>query len=336
MSTYTDATLDFDSSHKPTLDISWDRKRPLLKVESLNKFYGDTQVLHDISLQIKPGEIIGLVGPNGAGKTTLMETLYGGQPFEAGLVRLFGEDVRQGLNHVIKQQLGVVPQSFSLPSLLRVEEIISLYQVLYTDALSVKQLLDIVALKAQRKMRFSRLSGGQKRRLVLALALAGKPKLLLLDEPTSDLDPQSRRYIWRHIIANSRQSGTGVLIATHQMDEAENLCDRVMIINHGRLLENASPQQLIERYCPGHHIRFSVPLTSVDEFLALFPEATQESDEHDQTFRRLHIPTQELAQVLPQVIALSQRLGCEPEQMQVSKNTLEDVFIHLTGEALRD
>lgn len=162
MSTYTDATLDFDSSHKPTLDISWDRKRPLLEVESLNKFYGDTQVLHDISLQIKPGEIIGLVGPNGAGKTTLMETLYGGQPFEAGLVRLFGEDVRQGLNHVIKQQLGVVPQSFSLPSLLRVEEIISLYQVLYTDALSVKQLLDIVALKAQRKMRFSRLSGGKK------------------------------------------------------------------------------------------------------------------------------------------------------------------------------
>ena len=324
-----------DDNRQALYQGSTDRQ-PLLQVESLNKSYGDVQVLHDISLHINPGEIIGLVGPNGAGKTTLMETLQGLHPFASGLIRLFGEDVRQGLNHGIKQQLGVAPQFFSLPSLLRVEEILSLYQVLYTDALPVETLLDVVALEAQRKVRFSRLSGGQKRRLALALALAGKPKLLLLDEPTGDLDPQSRRYIWRHIIDNARQSGMGVLIATHQMDEAEILCDRVMIMNHGRLRENASPQQLIDRYCPGHHIRFSVPQALADQFITPFPGATQQTDEHDQAFCRLHIPARELAQMLPRVIALSQSLGCEPVQLQVSKNTLEDVFIHLTGEALRD
>lgn len=308
----------------------------LLQVESLTKSYGEAQVLHDISLQINSGEIIGLVGPNGAGKTTLMETLQGLHPFESGLIHLFGEDVRGGLSHGIKQQLGVAPQFFSLPSLLRVEEILSLYQVLYTDALPVEELLKVVALEAQRRIRFSRLSGGQKRRLALAMAMAGKPKLLLLDEPTGDLDPQSRRYIWRHIIDNARQSGMGVLIATHQMDEAETLCDRVMIINHGKLLENASPQQLIDRYCPGHHIRFSVPQAVADEFMTLIPGAAQQADEHDQAFCRLHIPARALAEMLPRVIALSQKLGCEPVQLQVSKNTLEDVFIHLTGEALRD
>ena len=331
-----DITLAIQPADRQALQQCPPGRQPLLQVESLNKFYGNVQVLHDISLQINPGEIIGLVGPNGAGKTTLMETLQGLHSFAGGQISVCGEDIRQGLSQGIKQQLGVAPQFFSLPSLLRVEEILSLYQVLYTNALPVEALLKAVALETQRKTRFSRLSGGQKRRLALALALAGRPKLLLLDEPTGDLDPQSRRYIWRHIIENVRQSEMGVLIATHQMDEAEILCDRVMIINHGRLLENASPQQLIERYCPGHHIHFSVPQALAEKFVTPFPGATQQVDEHNQSLSRLHIPVSELAQVLPRVIALSQSLNCEPVQLQVSKNTLEDVFISLTGETLRD
>jgi len=331
-----DITLATQLANSPASHQFSAGQSPLLQVESLSKSYSDVQVLHDISLQINPGEIIGLVGPNGAGKTTLMETLQGVHPFAKGMISVCGEDIRQGLSQGVKQQLGVAPQFFSLPSLLRVEEILSLYQVLYTNALSVEALLKAVSLEAQRKMRFSRLSGGQKRRLALALALAGRPKLLLLDEPTGDLDPQSRRYIWRHILENVRQSEMGVLIATHQMDEAEILCDRVMIINHGRLLENASPQQLIDRYCPGHHIRFSVAQAMAEKFVSSFPGATQQADEHNRALSRLHIPVRELAQVLPRVIALSQNLGCEPVQLQVSKNTLEDVFICLTGETLRD
>lgn len=307
-----------------------------LSITSLSKSFGCTEVLKSLSFSLLPGEIVGLVGPNGAGKTTLMECIQGLLPWEAGSVTLMGHDVHHGLAMDQKQRIGVAPQFFSLPPTLTVAEIISMYQVLYRNGHTTRQVIGEVGLTDQQHIRFSRLSGGQKRRLALALALVGDPDVMLLDEPTGDLDPQSRRFIWDVILNPVRQQQRTVLIATHQMQEVEALCNRVIILDQGQILEDDTPQALISKYCPDHQISFMTERCFETPLLSLFPSVVLMAPPTDRHNYKAQLRVFDISEALIALAKLSDQFPGAVENMQVNKNTLEDVFIRLTGRAIRD
>lgn len=307
-----------------------------LSIIGLSKFFGFTEALNDVSFSLRPGEIVGLVGPNGAGKTTLMECIQGLLPWEAGSITLLGCDVHRGLTSDLKQRIGVAPQFFSLPPNLTVAEIVSMYQVLYLKGHTTQQVVGQVGLTDQQHVRFSRLSGGQKRRLALALAMVGDPDVMFLDEPTGDLDPQSRRFIWDVILDPARQQQRTVLIATHQMEEVEALCNRVIILDNGRILEDDTPQALISKYCPDHHLSFTAERCLEAPLLSLFPSLGLSPSPAEQHKYNACLTVSDVSAALIALAKLSGRFPGALTNMQITRNTLEGVFIRLTGRALRD
>lgn len=302
-----------------------------LKISGLSQNYGQINVLENIYFSLSPGEIVGLVGPNGAGKTTLMESILGLLPFSVGNISLLDRDLYHGLSTEIKQRIGVAPQFFTLPPSLTVVEIVEMYQVLYFKARPVQQLIEQVGLVDQSKVRFGRLSGGQKRRLALALALIGEPDIIFLDEPTGDLDPQSRRFIWDIILEHERQARRAVLIATHQMEEVEALCSRVIILDQGRIIENDRPQALIAKYCPDHCISFVTPKHMCDYLQAVVPEVQLVEIEGGACSYSARLLTKDVSFHLLRLAAAEKDHRGIIDQLQVAKSTLEDVFILLTG-----
>lgn len=307
-----------------------------LSINGLSKSFGFTEALNNVSFSLRPGEIVGLVGPNGAGKTTLMECIQGLLPWEAGSITLLGRDVHHGLTQDLKQHIGVAPQFFSLPPTLTVAEIVSMYQVLYRNGHTTRQVIAQVGLTDQQHVRFSRLSGGQKRRLALALALVGDPDVMFLDEPTGDLDPQSRRFIWDVILDPVRQQQRTVLIASHQMEEVEALCNRVIILDRGRILEDDTPQALISRYCPDHHVSFTAERCHEGPLLSLFPSLMLMAHPTEKHHYNARLTVSDVSVALIALAKLSDQFPGAVANMQVTKNTLEDVFIRLTGRAIRD
>ena len=220
-----------------------------IRVEKLRKTYGDVEALAGVTFEVRAGEIFGVLGPNGAGKTTLIEILEGLRLAESGAAAVLGVDVPKHLDS-IRDRIGIAMQKMALPPLLTVQETVRLYAVIYPDSQRPDELIRSLGLEEKRHTLIRHLSGGQLQRLTVALALVGNPHILFLDEPTSELDPQGRRALWDLLLDPQQRAGRTVVLTTHQMDEAQHLCDRVAILDRGHVLAIGSPSDLIDQYCP--------------------------------------------------------------------------------------
>jgi ABC-2 type transport system ATP-binding protein len=305
---------------------------PALSCRGLVKHYGDVVAVDGLDLEVTRGECFGMLGPNGAGKTTTVEILEGLNVADAGEVEVLGERWRgDGLK--LRARLGVQLQETKFPEKLSVREVLTVFRSFYPSGPAVEETLGLVALQEKGNARVGTLSGGQKQRLSLACALVGDPELLFLDEPTTGLDPQSRRQAWE-IVEGLKERGRTVLLTTHYMEEAERLCDRVAIVDHGRVIAQGTPRDLIASLGAEHVVEFAVEEGDAPEEDVLAGLPSVEGVAREVTAWRLTV--REVHRAVPALLtALSQR-GLEPSHLSTHHATLEDVFVSLTGRRLRD
>jgi len=276
------------------------------------------------------GECFGLLGPNGAGKTTTIEILEGINTPDDGEVRILGMTWREN-ERDLRERIGVSLQETQLAEKLTVYETVRLFRSFYRNGPDPDDLLRSLSIDEKRNSRVGKLSGGQKQRLAVACALVGEPDILFLDEPTTGLDPQSRLQLWE-VVAGYRRRGGTVLLTTHYMEEAERLCDRIAIIDHGKRIALGTPQQLIARLEAPHIIEFmSIPELEESAFSSLsgFHGATRRGD-------RWQLRVDSLAASVPQLLAIVDGRGAKLETLSTHAATLEDLFVALTGRELRD
>jgi ABC-2 type transport system ATP-binding protein len=302
----------------------------VLLVEDLHKSYGPVQAVRGVSFTVAAGEVFGLLGPNGAGKTTTVETVIGLLRRDRGKVVLFGLDPEKDPLS-IKSRIGVQLQTVHLFPRLTVLETLRLFGSFYPKRRSPEELLALLGLTDKARSPVEKLSGGQLRRLSVALALVGDGGALFLDEPTSGLDPQSRRGLWE-VIERLRGEGKTVFLTTHYLDEAERLCDRVAIMDEGRIIALGKPKDLI-----AEHFRekaLEIPLAGLDDvaFFGDLPGVVRVQRDEDV----VTLYTQDLAQTFLALSRLSEVRGVSLRNMVVREATLEDVFLHLTGRRIRD
>jgi len=302
---------------------------PVVSVSQLGKRYGSTVAVDDVSLEVHKGEIFGLIGPNGAGKTTTMECVEGLRKADRGTISVLGLDPRRDAS-TLQQRIGVQHQEAQLQKRIKVWEAVDLWSTLYSRVVDTEALLVRLGLAAKRNAWFMTLSGGQKQRLFIALALIHDPEVVFLDELTTGLDPQARRAIWE-LITGIRERGKTVFLTTHLMEEAERLCDRVAIIEHGRLIEMGTPADLVEKHCPERRVVFSSEGAGVAERLEdvrAVRSVTSEGSTH--TLRG------EGDDFVTDVINIIAREGIRVKGFRTEIPTLEDVFLKLTGHGIRD
>jgi ABC-2 type transport system ATP-binding protein len=305
---------------------------PVVRVEHLSKSYGDLKAVDDISFTVNPGEVFGMLGPNGAGKTTTVEVIEGLRPADSGTVRVFGLDIAR-VPARIKQRIGIQLQAPSLLPLLTVEEILNLFASFYRRSLPRPELLDMLALKESRKVLVKNLSGGQQQRLSVAMALVNDPEIAFLDEPTTGLDPQARRALWT-VIENMRTKHKAVFLTTHYMEEAERLCDRVAIVDHGKIISLGSPQELIHTYYKQKAIQFDLETPPPSDVLEAFPGVNHVYvTGHEVIIYSADIPAT-MSAILKYTD--SQNLTGQLKDLLVREATLEDVFLKLTGRRIRE
>ena len=230
--------------------------QPALRVVGLRKRFADVVAVDGLDLTVDAGECFGLLGPNGAGKTTTIEICEGLTPPDEGVVEVLGQRWDRD-ERALRERLGIQLQETKLAEKLTVEETVRLFRSFYARGREVDEVIDVVQLDEKRGARVGKLSGGQKQRLALACALVGDPELLFLDEPTTGLDPQSRRQLW-DLITELKASGRSIVLTTHYMDEAERLCDRVAIVDHGRVIALGTPRELIAGLGAEHVVEFTV------------------------------------------------------------------------------
>src|SRR6478609_547107 len=235
---------------------------PALRVAGLRKAYGDVVAVDGLDLTVHSGECFGLLGPNGAGKTTTIEICEGLTEPDSGDVEVLGRRWNDD-ERALRERLGIQLQDTQLAEKLTVDETVRLFRSFYARGRDVNEVIDVVQLGEKRKSRVGKLSGGQKQRLALACAIVGDPELLFLDEPTTGLDPQSRRQLW-DLIVELRASGRSIVLTTHYMDEAEKLCDRVAIVDHGHVIALGTPRELIASLGAEHVVEFTTPDAPVD------------------------------------------------------------------------
>ncbi|MFL5463851.1 MAG: ATP-binding cassette domain-containing protein [Gemmatimonadaceae bacterium] len=302
---------------------------PVIAVNKLGKRYGRTIAVDDVSLEVFEGEIFGLIGPNGAGKTTTMECVEGNRVPDKGTISVLGFDPRRDAN-VLRQRIGVQHQEAHLQKRIKVWEAVDLWRSLYTRAVDADALLERLGLATKRNAWFMTLSGGQKQRLFIALALIHEPEVVFLDELTTGLDPQARRAIWS-LVTGIRDRGTTVFLTTHLMEEAERLCDRVAIIEHGRIIEMGTPAELVQRHCPQRRVVF----TSDDDDVIPRMQGlgTIERAEGPVAVYTIHGAGDDF---VTDVINLIAREGIRVRGFRTEIPTLEDVFLKLTGHGIRD
>ncbi|MFL5632104.1 MAG: ATP-binding cassette domain-containing protein [Gemmatimonadaceae bacterium] len=302
---------------------------PVIAVNKLGKRYGRTIAVDDVSLEVFEGEIFGLIGPNGAGKTTTMECVEGNRVPDKGTISVLGFDPRRDAN-VLRQRIGVQHQEAHLQKRIKVWEAVDLWRSLYTRAVDADALLERLGLATKRNAWFMTLSGGQKQRLFIALALIHEPEVVFLDELTTGLDPQARRAIWS-LVTGIRDRGTTVFLTTHLMEEAERLCDRVAIIEHGRIIEMGTPAELVQRHCPQRRVVF----TSDDDDVVARMQALGaiERAEGAVAIYTIHGAGDDF---VTDVINLIAREGIRVRGFRTEIPTLEDVFLKLTGHGIRD
>jgi ABC-2 type transport system ATP-binding protein len=303
--------------------------QPVIRVAAIRKVYGPTVAVDDVSFDVEEGEIFGLIGPNGAGKTTTMECVEGLRPPDAGTIAVFGLDpLRQA--QALQERIGVQLQEAQLQKRIKVWEAVDLWCRLYRNAVDGAGLIEQLGLADKRDAWFMTLSGGQKQRLFIALALVNDPDVVFLDELTTGLDPQARRAIW-DLVRGIRRRGKTVFLTTHLMEEAERLCDRVAIIDHGRIVDIGPPGELVQRHCPERTVVVETADPSAPERFRALPQI------HAVSGTPPHLTLKGRGDDL--VTAVVQCLAdhrIHVLDFRTETPTLEDVFLELTGREIRD
>src|SRR5437773_5980276 len=303
--------------------------RRVIEVAHLRKLYGSTVAVDDVSFEVFEGEIFGLIGPNGAGKTTTMECVEGVRKADAGRTSVLGLDPARNAN-ALQQRIGVQLQQAQLQKRIRVWEAVDLWASLYPRTVDGRTLLEQLGLTEKRNASFMSLSGGQKQRLFIALALINDPELVFLDELTTGLDPQARRAIW-DLVNAIRSRGKTVFLTTHLMEEAERLCDRVAIIDHGRIIDIGTPAALVARHCPERTVTLVTDEATAEEHFRAIPRVTAVTG-HDGRFTILGHG----ADLVTNVIHCLSENRIRVTDFRTELPNLEDVFLKLTGHSIRD
>jgi ABC-2 type transport system ATP-binding protein len=302
-----------------------------LSVRNLRKTYKDVVAVDGIHLEVRAGECFGLLGPNGAGKTTTIEICEGLTEPDSGEVELLG---MRWSSHAaaLRERLGIQLQETQLSEKLTVIETLRLFRSFFRQGPGADDAIRIVQLEEKRDARVGNLSGGQKQRLALACALVGDPDLLFLDEPTTGLDPQARRQLW-DLIEEFKAAGRTILLTTHYMEEAERLCGRVAIMDHGKVIAHGTPRELIASIGVEHVVEFSAGNAALDlDAIGRIPGVRDARSEG----ASILLQVTELHQAVPALLAELGRQGVPLTELRTHSATLEDVFVHLTGRHLRD
>ena len=302
-----------------------------LRVRNLRKTYKDVVAVAGVDLEVAAGECFGLLGPNGAGKTTTIEICEGLTDPDAGEVEVLG--LRWSSDAAaLRQKLGIQLQETQLAEKLTVLETLRLFRSFFSQGPGAEEAIRVVQLEEKRDARVGALSGGQKQRLALACALVGDPALLFLDEPTTGLDPQARRQLW-DLIEEFKAAGRTIVLTTHYMDEAERLCERVAIMDHGKIIAQGTPRELIGSIGVEHVVEFSAGNTSLDlAGLGGMPGVRNVRGENGSVL----LQVTELHRSVPALLDELGRQGVPLTELRTHSATLEDVFVHLTGRHLRD
>jgi ABC-2 type transport system ATP-binding protein len=304
-------------------------RQPAIHVAEIRKVYGRTVAVDDVSFDVQPGEIFGLIGPNGAGKTTTMECVEGLRTPDRGVISVLGLSPTRDA-YALQERIGVQLQEAQLQKRIKVREAVALWASLYRKPADGDRLIEQLGLSDKRNAWFMTLSGGQKQRLFIALALINDPELVFLDELTTGLDPQARRAIWE-LVRGIRQRGKTVLLTTHLMEEAERLCDRVAIIDHGRIIDVGTPAELVRRHCPEQTVVLATDDVTAAARLGAIPEIESVTSQGSLVTVRGRA-----ADLVTQVIACVAEHRIRVTGFRTEVPTLEDVFLRLTGHTIRD
>jgi ABC-2 type transport system ATP-binding protein len=303
---------------------------PSITVNNLVKNYGAIRAVDGISFEVEAGEIFGMLGPNGAGKTTTVEILEGLRTADSGRAEVLGMDIsREGAK--VKEQVGVALQTVTLMPNLSPAELLTLFGTFYPKSIPADTLLERLGLEEKRNSKVQTLSGGQQQRLSVALALVSDPQIVFLDEPTTGLDPQARRSLW-DVIEEMRKAGKTVFLTTHYMEEAEKLCDRVAIMDHGRILELDSPQGLVKSQFSERAIQFAAPEGTGPESFESLPGVIRTASEDGEVV----LYSDNVQRTLGALMDWADARGMDLGDVHVRRATLEDVFLKLTGRRIRE
>jgi ABC-2 type transport system ATP-binding protein len=302
---------------------------PVVHVSGIQKRYGTLVAVDDVSFDVHEGEIFGLIGPNGAGKTTTMEAVEGLRPIDRGSITVLGLHPVRDV-YALQNRIGVQLQSAQLQKRVTVWEALDLWASLYKSPVDGARLLDQLGLSEKRNAWFMTLSGGQKQRLFIALALINDPELVFLDELTTGLDPQARRAIWE-LVRGIRARGKTVFLTTHLMEEAERLCDRVAILDHGKIIDVDTPAALVRKYCPERAVVLVTDDAGADATFRSAPGVDEVSRrEHELTIRGHG------DELVTTVIGVLSEHRILVRDLRTERPTLEDVFLKVTGHSIRD
>ena len=297
-----------------------------VEISHLRKTYGNLVAVDDVSVSVAEGEIFGILGPNGAGKTTVIECAIGLQRPDAGTIRLLGLDPHADRD-AIHEIVGVQLQTTAFPAKLRVGEILEMYRSFYRRPADMSELVEALGLAGKLRDYYRSLSGGQRQRLSVALALIGRPKIAVLDEMTTGLDPQARRDTWE-LIEHIRDRGVTIVLVTHFMEEAERLCDHVALIDHGRIVALDTPAGLTARARGGKTVRFLPSAPFDDRVLTGLPEVSRVERDGQ------HVVVTGTGELVNAVLFALHAAGLEARDVRLDASTLEDAFVALTGTRL--
>ena len=300
----------------------------VIDVNDLRKSYGATVAVDGLSFSVDEGEIFGILGPNGAGKTTTVECVVGLRVPDSGTISVLGLDPRTERDR-LRECVGVQLQESVLPAKLKVAEALALYRSFYRHPADSERLLDLLGLSGKKQTYFKKLSGGQKQRLSIALALIGDPKVAVLDELTTGLDPQARRDTWE-LIEGVRDRGVTIILVTHFMDEAERLCDRVALVDSGRIVALDSPEGLARGVRGGKRMRFTPSAPFADGLLDELPQVQSLERQGDR------VVVYGSGELVNAVILTLARVGVAAVDVELETPSLEDAFVELTGRRLHD
>ncbi len=302
----------------------------VISVQDLQRSFGAVRAVDGVSFEVRRGEVFGLLGPNGAGKTTTVEMLEGLTKPDGGRAEVLGLDVARQAS-ALHERVGVQLQTAALYPNLTVSEVLDLFGSFYRKTVPTEELIAALDLGEKRNAQTRHLSGGQRQRLSVALALVNDPELIFLDEPTTGLDPAARRALW-DLIDGMRRKGRTVLLTTHYLEEAETLCDRVAIMDHGKILELGTIEELVSRRFKERSVRFDAVTGLDDTRLMSLPSVSRVVRDNGV----VSLFTPDVPATIGGLLAAADELEVEPANLTVRRATLEDVFLDLTGRALRD